>query len=366
MRLLVTWSLLLCLSSGCDRIKKLGRASEASGDSQVAYTLNGQDVSVADIKKDRPIAFHELERRQFQIIEEAARDSFIEDYFQAEGKKGGVSPENARRNYLNEQVKISKDDVEAFLKRVGKAEQFASLSPEERFAWAQSALLRNREFQVLQRLFETAKKDGSVKIVYQNPLEPVLKVSVTAKDAIRYNARLDGQPNYGCSGDECPVTIIEYVDFAKPDADRIYKTQTDVLNTFQGKVRWVSRQLPETYKMLSFEISRAAVCARELGRYWEFADVIYSHSKSLKHTAVKDYAVKAGLKEQDFLTCFNKVNASEMTLDAEISEAHRLGIRFAPSYLINGTVASGALQSEFLVKRVGDILGAGVKNAPQK
>src|SRR5207247_3598082 len=66
-----------------------------------------------------------------------------------------------------------------------------------------------------------------------------------------------------------PVTIVEYLDYQCPFCQRVQGVVDDVMSRYPGQVRFVHREFL-LGKPRSLAAARAARCAGEQGRFWEY------------------------------------------------------------------------------------------------
>lgn len=85
--------------------------------------------------------------------------------------------------------------------------------------------------------------------------------------------------------------------------------------------------------------ANAVECANEQGRFWDYHNKIVAESpggrNSLTKANLKKYAADIQLDTTKFNACLdsNKYNAS---VQADVSEAQRLGLTGTPTFILNG------------------------------
>lgn len=162
-----------------------------------------------------------------------------------------------------------------------------------------------------------------------------------------------------------PVTIIEFSDYLCPfcaaaagfreqDVQASLKSRDPgwaapvplIIKEYvdTGKVKLVFKGLP-FHGEPAFKLAKAALCAKDQGKYWEMHDAIFANQVELagdppKMTA-SDLAVKIGLDTKKFEECFNSDKYdSQINADAEM--ASKAKVDGTPSYFINGQSLVGA------------------------
>lgn len=162
-----------------------------------------------------------------------------------------------------------------------------------------------------------------------------------------------------------PVTIIEFSDYLCPfcaaaagfreqDVQASLKSRDpgwtapvpQIIKEYvdAGKVKLIFKGLP-FHGEPAFKLAKAALCAKDQGKYWEMHDAIFANQVELASDppkmTVSDLAVKIGLDTKKFEECFNSDKYdSQINADAEM--ASKAGVDGTPSYFINGQSLVGA------------------------
>jgi protein-disulfide isomerase len=135
------------------------------------------------------------------------------------------------------------------------------------------------------------------------------------------------------------VAIIEYADFECPycgEHERQVFPQilSDYIET--GKVKYFYRDLPLPGHARALPAARAARCAGEQGKYWEFHDSLFAKQNALSVPALLDRAETLGLDTAKFTDC---QSSEKYTADIQrnLSDAQKFGIDGTPTFFI-GTI----------------------------
>jgi protein-disulfide isomerase len=143
------------------------------------------------------------------------------------------------------------------------------------------------------------------------------------------------------------VQILEFSDFTCP-ACRVFATQVaprikaEFVET--GRVRFVYHDFPlggEAQHRWGFLAARAARCAEEQGRFWEYHDVLFARQSEWPYTRTAptrelgDYATAIGLDGGAFSSCLNSDrHADVVTANRVLGD--NLGVRGTPTVYIGG------------------------------
>jgi protein-disulfide isomerase len=182
---------------------------------------------------------------------------------------------------------------------------------------------------------------GAGYLLWAQPTKPA---AAGATEIQRVNASTDGDPSVG--PEDAPVTIIEFGDFQCPYCQSWYQQTFDQLMAiYPSQIRFVYRDLPLPGHPESLPAAEAANCAGEQGAYWEFHDALFSGQYTLGRTAYEQYAADQGLDITAFTTCLDDHRYQD-EIEADATDATRLGLNGTPSFIINGRILIGALPFE--------------------
>jgi protein-disulfide isomerase len=144
-----------------------------------------------------------------------------------------------------------------------------------------------------------------------------------------------------------PITIIEYSDFECPYCERFHPTMLQVMDEYDGQVRWVLRSFPLSFHPNAEPAGVAAECAGQQGKFWEFADVMFENRTNLGEDLYFETAADLGLNAGDFTKCYEGDEALAK-IRAQAQSGASAGVTGTPgSFIIdedgNATPIKGAL-----------------------
>jgi protein-disulfide isomerase len=131
---------------------------------------------------------------------------------------------------------------------------------------------------------------------------------------------------------------------------------------FPDKVRLVFKDFPLGFHADALPAAEAARCAGELGRYWEYHDLLYVGQPALSKTNLQGYAARLGLPAEPFAACLESNRHREAVL-ADFAEGRIAGVQGTPTFFVNGRKLAGAQLPAFR-KAVQDALAAGEEKKP--
>jgi len=169
-----------------------------------------------------------------------------------------------------------------------------------------------------------------------------INIPITASDHVRGNS-------------DATVTIVEFSDFQCPYCQQFHATMKQLFNEYPNDIRWVYKHFPlESIHPMALSTAQASECAGQQGKFWEFADGVFSLS-SLTDTTITSLAKQIGLDMSVFQSCLDS-GANSDKIEADYMLGIESGVRGTPGNIINGQLVSGALPIEQMRSIVKQIL----------
>jgi protein-disulfide isomerase len=166
-------------------------------------------------------------------------------------------------------------------------------------------------------------------------------VAAEATPVQRVDVSTDDDPSIGPA--DAPVTIIEFSDYQCPYCQVWYQqVYQQLLASYPDKLRFVYRDLPLPMHPEAEPAAEAANCAGEQGDYWKYHDALFDQQYGLSRAAYEHYASDLGLDTTAFTACLDSHRYKD-EIQADASDASRIGITGTPSFVINGRILIGAL-----------------------
>lgn len=183
-------------------------------------------------------------------------------------------------------------------------------------------------------------------------------------------AELQRAQGISMGSQEAPVVLYEFADYQCPACSQ-FSTFAHPLIKERLVDRGIARLVRYDFPIVSghphaFVAARAARCADEQGKYWEYHDVLYgrqpiwSASGGPPLSELEDYADLVGLERGPFRQCLRSDrHAEEVTRNLRMGES--LGVTGTPTLMLNGQLLSIRDYNE-LEARV--LEAAGLSTAP--
>lgn len=181
------------------------------------------------------------------------------------------------------------------------------------------------------------------------------------------------------------LEITEFGDFECPACGQFATlTEPDIRKNFvsTGEVRWRFIDFPLSVHRNTWQASRAAACADEQGRFWEYHDLLYQDQDQWNGEAtdnpdklMKKYAQQLGLNTSQFDECVD-TKKYQAKIQAHYQLAVNRKVNETPTFIIGSQQIAGALTYDAFAKYINDELakampasrngGDSAKSAPLK
>lgn len=294
----------------------------------VVATVNGTEIRLKQVDESVLSAISPLQQQLYAIRKVALENLITTRLLEAEARSQGVSIEELRerltRGEIPGEIKVTREQVEAAYAQ--NASFFASMSPDE----ARERLRLDLENQTRMRHYRAGVEE------LRRKWPVVVKLTAPAAPGSEFD---DGSPVKGPL--KAAVTIVEFSDFECPYCAQVQGTLKQVMERYGGEVRLVFKHLPLEGHRNSLVAARAAYCAGEQDRFWQFHDALFA-TRELSPEVFDRISARLGLGREKFVACLSD-EASRAAVVRDIELARRYRIDSTPSFLINGKLVKGAL-----------------------
>jgi protein-disulfide isomerase len=107
------------------------------------------------------------------------------------------------------------------------------------------------------------------------------------------------------------------------------------VNEFGNRVRLVVRDFPLSQHANARKAAEAAEAAREQGKYWEYASVLFRNQSALGVDKLRQYATEVGLDRAKFDASLDSGKLAEK-VQRDVMDGRKLGINGTPTLYVNG------------------------------
>ena len=287
-------------------------------------SVNGSAITQKQVDDSVAARIYPLQQ-QLYAIRKAALDNLITSrILQNEATACGVSIEELRRRLTDGEINVTREQVEDAYTQ--NAAFFASMSPDE----ARERLRLDLENQARMKHYRTGlealRKKWTIKLSFPPP---------------PFVSELDDGLSPAKGSAKPVVTIVEFSDFECPYCNQAQSTLKQVMQNYGSEVRLVFKHMPLEGHSNSLPAARAAYCAAEQDRFWQFHDALFA-SRNLSAARFDEIAAELGLGMTKFRACVNS-EQSRTAIVKDVETARRFQIESTPSFIVNGQIIKGAL-----------------------
>jgi protein-disulfide isomerase len=153
-----------------------------------------------------------------------------------------------------------------------------------------------------------------------------------------------------------PVTIVGFLDYQCPYCHRAQAVVDRLVAQYQGKVRLVHQDFL-LGRPRSLPAARAARCAGDQGRFWEYHRNLLVQPGDMSDADLAARAAALSLDGGRFASCLGS-GRHDAAIEKAVNDGHALGITGTPTYFINGRRLVGAQPFEQFQELIEDELSA--------
>ena len=298
--------------------------SFAQAPETIVATVDGKEISLKQVDESVALSLVPLQQQLYAIRRVALDNLITARILEREARAQGVSLDELRRRLTHGEINVTRSQVEEAYAQ--NASFFAAMSPDE----ARERLRLDLENQARMKHYragiEALRRKWSVTVNFVAPaLAPELDDG--------------GSPSRGAA--KPVVTIVEFSDFECPFCRQVQDTLKRIVERYAGEVRLVFKHLPSEGHRHSLLAARAAYCAGEQDRFWQFHEALFA-SLNLSESVFGEIAATLGLSHEKFQSCLS-AERSRTAIVKDIETARRYRVDSTPSFLINGRLVKGAL-----------------------
>ena len=298
--------------------------SFAQAPETVLATVNGKEITLRQVDESVGSSILPLQQQLYAIRKVALDNLITARILESEARAQGVSLAELRRRLTAGKINVTQAQVEEAYAQ--NASFFASMSADE----ARERLRLDLENQARMKHYRTGiealRRKWTVTMNFAAPpLGPDLDDG--------------GSPSRGAV--KPVVTIVEFSDFECPFCRQVQPTLKQIVERYGAQVKLVFKHLPAEGHRNSLPAARAAYCAGEQDRFWQFQEALFA-SRSLSESVFSEIAVGLGLGREKFESCLS-AERSRAAIVKDVEMARRYRVVSTPIFLINGRLVKGAL-----------------------
>lgn len=287
----------------------------------------GNSITLEEVDRHAAGKLLRLRNEQYETRRQALDEMITEQLFQKEAAARGLTQEALLKAEIEGKVAAPTAAEVALIYEQNKAaaggRSLAEVTP-----LIERSVRERRLAERAAKFRDELKAKAGVKVSLEAP-----RVDLT----VPANA-----PALGPAG--APVTIVEYLDYQCPFCHRAESVVEEVLGRYPGRVRFVHRDFL-LGKPRSLAAARAARCAGEQGKFWEYHRSLLVSPGDMGDEDLRNRAASMGMDAGKFSSC-----ATSDRYDADIRSStesgNAVGIDATPTFFINGRRMTGALPAD--------------------
>lgn len=312
-----------CSRPGAPEAPAPAASATVSGVGVVAE-VDGAPILASELDRQAAGRLARVRQEEYDIRRQALDELIAERLVAAEAARRKATPEELLRQEVDAKAGTMPDAQVELLYEQNK-DRFAGTPRAD-------AIARIREI-----VGERAKAER--RAAYEAELRKAARVAVRL-EAPRVSVELPaGAPATG--PENAPVTIVEFTDYQCPYCHRAQVTIDEVMRRYAGKVRLVHMEFPLDGHPGAVPAARAARCAGEQGKFWEFHRSLMTSPGALDEADLKGRAAALGLGAGPFAACLSS-DRHDAAIQASAEQGASLGVTGTPAYFVNGRLISGA------------------------
>lgn len=309
---------------------------------QSAFTIGGVTTTVAQIAEQEKAEFYKIEEKRYQLIEQTARDKYLEYFWQQRATNNKKSVAQEKKDYFKQRIKVDKTEIDKTIEQFKSNPRLSKMSEEERRVEIGKYLRQVAETNLISDIVKEGIRSKKLVINYPRPIEPSYDITILPDDPVKYGPEDNDTTPVNCRGDDC-ITIVEYSEFQCPYCARILPTSKEVLTKYKGKVRWVVRDFPLSFHNRAKPAAVAARCALDQGKFWQMYTTLFNNQRSLSDKDFVSYAKQIKLNNKVWQKCVDNPSKALAKVEANFQSGVKLGVTGTPAFFVNGRKLSGAM-----------------------
>lgn len=296
----------------------------------IAASVGGEQISEKDLNAGIESDIYDAEFKVYEIKFGKLQAMLLEKFMNQDPNKKGLSNDDFLTKFIAKDIKITEAQMEKFIKeRQIPKEQ---INPEIKERIKQYLEIEAKKLAVDKWIAGKTSKNP-VEVYINKPTRPVFDVNIA-------NAPFKG-------GASAKVTIVEYSDFQCPFCSKGAAVIAEIEKKYGNKVKVAFKNFPLPFHSQAKIAANAALCANEQSSklFWKMHDALFADQTKLEKNNLLESAKKLGIKEADFKTCLES-EKHKASIETDIAEGQKIGIKSTPTFFVNGKLVSGALPLE--------------------
>lgn len=317
---------LLCaaLAAACDRGGAAAAAPSPSpaaagpaAGSAVVAEVDGTPITQAELDARARGELQRLEDQQYEIRRRALDQLVSEKLIAKEALARGIDRDALFRQEIEGKVgKPSEQEVDRVWEM--NRHRVGARTKEELRPNIERSIVENKVGERMEAFHQELRDKAKVRVLLE---QPRATFQVPA-----------GSPETGPAS--APITIVEFSDYLCPFCQRAEEVVKKVMERHKGKVRFVHVDYL-IGKPRSLEVARAARCAGDQGKFWEYREGLLLQPGDWTDADLVSRARRHGLDAGGFQQCLASTR-HDPDIQASTRVGEELGVTGTPTFFVNG------------------------------
>ena len=316
-----TGKLALRLGSGRVRVlvKQVTPPEREVDRARVFATVDGQRITSGDIEESLAPALFSLEEQIYELRKGQLDAKINYVLLEQEANKKGTTAQLLFESEVTSKMRsVTDEEIQQFYQdnksRLGRPLYQVRTQVVD---YLQGQIQTEATAAYADQLRKAAKVQSFLKV----PDPPFLKIAI------------DDQPWTGAAN--ATVTMVEFTDYECPTCGRTAPVLEEVTKHYADKVKLVVRDFPLDMHAHAFKAAIAAEAAREQGKYWEYAALLFKNQKALEVENLREYATQVGLDRAKFDQALDSDKYAD-NVRRDLRDGALLGVDSTPTVFVNG------------------------------
>lgn len=306
----------------------------------VAAKMGDLEITEAEVNDGIEAELYEAESKVFEVKYNKLRSVIVQKLMDRDPNKKGLSNDEYMDKYIAKNVKVTEQDVDAFIKKQSIPQEHLNPMVREKI---KNYLEMEKKKEAMDNWLGAQTAKNPVEVYIAKPRRPTFDVQVS--DA----------PTMGDK--DAKVTVLEFSDFQCPFCAKGAEVIHELKKKYGGKVRIAFKHFPLPFHNQAEGAAVAAECAKEqsVEHFWKLHDEMFAHQDQLDVEGLKKAAKKIGLKAEQFDACLTG-NKYLDKVKASIEEGKKYNVKSTPTFFINGQMINGAQPIEVFAEAIDEAM----------
>jgi protein-disulfide isomerase len=292
--------------------------------SAVAATIDGVSITVAELDERAKNALARVRQQEYEVRKQTLDALVAEKLLEKEAKTRGIAVEQMLKDEIDRQIPAP-DPAQVTQIYLANRGRFGDKPRAEVEAEIVQALAERARAALREGFTARLKEKAQVAVMLDPPRTAVIN-PVSA-------------PTLG--PEEAPVKIVGFADFQCPYCQRAQGVIDQVLKAYGGRVQFVHRDFPLDGHAQAFTAARAARCAGEQGRYWDYYRSLMLEKGDMSGPDLRRRATDLKLDLAPFDSCLAS-DRHDVAIREGLEAGMKLGVSSTPTFFVNGQMLVGA------------------------